>query len=127
MIVQLRVEDRLHGAQIFPTWKERIMRILDVSDAEEHMESKKAVPTAPTELAKWKKKDSTAMLIILDRVKDHIVPYLSGKNTTLDMWTDLESLYQSQNENRKMALQETLRITKMDKGEGVVPYLTRLT
>ena len=43
------------------------------------------------------------------------------------MWKDLESLYQSKNENRKMALQERMRSTKMAKGEGVVPYLTRLT
>ena len=39
MAVQLRVEDRLQGAQNFPTWKERITKILDVSDAEEHIDS----------------------------------------------------------------------------------------
>ena len=60
-------------------------------------------------------------------MKDHIVPHLSGKNTATEMWTDLESLYQSKNENRKMVLQERMHSTKMAKGEGVVPYLTRLT
>ena len=39
----------------------------------------------------------------------------------------LESLYQSKNKNQKMVLQERMRNTKMAKGEGVVPYLTRLT
>ena len=67
------------------------------------------------------------MLIIMDGVKDHIVPHLSGKKTAVEMWTALESLYQSKNENRKMVLQERMRNTKMAKGEGVVPYLTRLT
>ena len=43
MAMQLRVEDRLQGAQKFPTWKERITRILDVSDAEEHIDSTKVV------------------------------------------------------------------------------------
>ena len=43
------------------------------------------------------------------------------------MWKALESLYQSKNENRKMVLQERMRSTKMANGEGVVPYLTRLT
>ena len=51
MAVQLRVEDRLQGAQNFPTWKERITRILDVSDAEEHIESMKVAPIDPTDLA----------------------------------------------------------------------------
>ena len=51
MVVQLRVEDRLQGAQTFPTWKERITRILDVSDAEEHIDSTKVASTNPTNLA----------------------------------------------------------------------------
>ena len=98
MVVQLRVEDRLQGAQNFPTWKERITRILDVSDAEEHIDSTKVAPTNSEDLVAWKKIDSRAMLIILDGVKDHIVPHLSGKKTTLEMWKALESLYQSKNE-----------------------------
>ena len=78
MVVQLRVKDRFQGAQNFPTWKEMITRILDVSDAEEHIDSTKVAPIDPTELVAWKKIDSRAMLIILDGVKDHIVPHLSG-------------------------------------------------
>ena len=63
----------------------------------------------------------------MDGVRDHIVPHLSGKKSTLEMWKDLESLYQSKNENRRMVLQERMRNTKVAKGEGVLPYLTRLT
>ena len=55
MAMQLRVEDRLQGAQNFPTWKERITRILDISDAEEHIDSTTLAPTDPTDLAAWKK------------------------------------------------------------------------
>ena len=47
MALQLRVEDRLQGAQNFLTWKERI---LDFSDAEEHIDSKKVKPIDPVEL-----------------------------------------------------------------------------
>ena len=127
MVMQLRFEDRLQGAQIFPTWKERITRILDVSDLEEHTGSMKVAHTDPKDLVAWKKIDSRSMMIIMDGVKDHIVPYLSGKKTALEMWKALESLYQSKNENQKMVLQERMRNTKMAKGEGVVPNLTRLT
>ena len=87
----MRVEDRLQGAQTFPTWKKRTTRILDVSDTEEHTDSTKVAPTDPTDLAAWKKIDSRAMLIIMDGVKDHIVPRLSGKKTAAEMWMDLES------------------------------------
>ena len=92
MVVQLRVEDRLQGAQNFPTWKERIARILDVNDAEQHIEFTKVAVTDPTDLAAWKKIDSRAMLIIMDGVKGHIVPHLYGKKTAAEMWTALESL-----------------------------------
>src|SRR5882757_1544211 len=99
MVVQLKVEDRLQGAQNFSTWKERITRILDVSDAEEHIDSTKVAPTDPTDLIAWKKIDSRAMLIIMDGMKDHIVLHLSSKKTVAEMWTAMESLYQSRNEN----------------------------
>ena len=81
MVVQLRVDDRLWAAQNFSTWKERITRVLDVSDVEKHIDSTKVAPTDPIELVAGKKIDSRAMLIILDGVKDHIVPHLS-RNTT---------------------------------------------
>ena len=104
MVMQLRVEDKLQGAQNFPTWKERITMILDVSDSEEHIESMKVAPMDPIYLAAWKNIDSISMLIIMDVVKDHIVPHLSGKKTAAEMWTALESLYQSKTENWKMVL-----------------------
>ena len=63
----------------------------------------------------------------MDGEKDHIVLHLFGKKIALDMWKALEGLYQSKNENRKMVLQERMHSTRMAKGEGVVPYLTRLT
>ena len=103
------------------------MRILDVSDVEEHIDSTKVAPTDPTYLTAWDKIDSRAMLIIMDGVKHHIFPHLSGKKTAAKMWTTLECLYQSKNENRKMVLQGRMCNTKMAKGEGVVPYLTRIT
>ena len=69
-----------------------------------HIDSTKVAPTDPADLMAWKKIDSKAMLIIMDGVKDHIVPHLSGKKTAAEMWAALESLYQSKNENQKMVL-----------------------
>ena len=96
-------------------------------EREEGIDSIKVAPTDPINLTTWKKIDCRAMLIIMDGVKDRIVPHLSSKKTALKMWKALENLYQSKNENRKMVLQERMHSTKMAKGEGVLPYLTRLT
>ena len=81
---------------------------MDVSDAEEHIDSTKVAPTDPKNLAAWRKIDSTSMLIIMDGVKDHIVPHLFEKNTTAKMWTNLEILCQIKNENHKMVLEERM-------------------
>ena len=63
-----------------------ITRILDCSDAEEHIDSTKVALTNPTDLVAWKKIDSRSMLIILDGVKDDIVPHLPGKKNASEMW-----------------------------------------
>ena len=43
------------------------------------------------------------------------------------MWTALTNLYQSSNENQKMVLREILKGTRMNNGENMVSYLTRIT
>ena len=43
------------------------------------------------------------------------------------MWTALTNLYQSSNENRKMVLREKLKSIRMNKGENMAIYLTRIT
>ena len=78
-------------------------------------------------LAAFNKKDIKAMRIILDAVKDHVIPHISGKDHAQEMWSALTRLFQSSNENRKMVLREKLKSIKMVKGEVVMTYLTRIS
>ena len=64
--------------------------------------------------------------MILDGVKDHIIPYLAKKKTIKDMWDTLNQLFEAKNENRKMELKDKLHNVKMNKDEGVASYLTRV-
>jgi hypothetical protein len=127
MAMTLRMEDRLQGVQNFVTWKERVAMVLDVNDVLDHVDDKVATPTDATALVTWKKGEAKAKSILVDGVKDHIIPHLTGKMSAQETWAALNDLYQSKNENRVMVLRERLRSTKMAKGEGVVHYLTRLT
>ena len=56
-----------------------------------------AAPTDLVQLAAHTKKDVKARRILVDGVKDHIIPHLSSKKTTKDMWEALVKLYQSNN------------------------------
>ena len=43
------------------------------------------------------------------------------------MWSTLTSLYQSSNENWKMVLREKLKSIRMNKGENMTTYFTKIT
>ena len=68
-----------------------------------------------------------AIHIILDVVKDHVIPHLSGKDHAFKMWDALTSLYESSNENQKMVLRQKLREVKMTKTENASSYLTQIS
>ena len=67
-----------------------------------------------------------AKRMILDELRDHIVPHVVGKDTTNDMWDALVKLYQNSSENRKMVVKENLRTIKMHQGESDTAYLTKV-
>jgi hypothetical protein len=85
------------------------------------------VPIDATLLAAYTKKSIKAKRFILDAIKDHLIPHLTGKTHAYEMSESLTKLYQITNENRKMVLREKLKSIKMTKDENVVTYLTRLT
>ena len=59
----------------------------------------------------------------MDGVKDHVVPHIVGKNTTNEMWTALETMYQGGFVQRKMLLQNKMQLFQMQKGEEIDPFL----
>jgi hypothetical protein len=86
------------------------------------------VPTAdPVALNLHEVKEAKAQRIILDGVKDHLIPHLAEKKIAKEMWDTLKNLFEAKNENRKMALKAKLHDTKMGKEEeSVSSYLTRV-
>ena len=85
------------------------------------------VPADAVDKAAFMKRDVKARRVILDAVKDHIIPHISAKTHAFQMWTCLKNIYQSSNENRKMVLREKLKNVHMSKGEGMASYLTKIT
>jgi hypothetical protein len=83
--------------------------------------------TAPLLVAEFRKRNTKAKRTICDAVRDHVIPHLTGKEFSFEMWDSLCKLYQSPNQNRKMVLQEKLRSIKMLKSESVTSYLGRFT
>ena len=134
MATGLRLENRLDGVGSFVPWKARLVLILEENelwDEVVHNTTTNPIGVPPstdaTTLIAFNKKDIKARRIILDAVKDHVIPHILSKAHGFQMWDALTGLFQSSNKNRKMVLREKLKSVQMVKGEVVMTYLTRIS
>ena len=83
MVIGLRVEDRLDGQSNFGAWKEKIISVLEEVEVWDIVEKTVVPPTDATQLASFKKNSIKAKRLILDGVKDHVIPHVKGKGQCL--------------------------------------------
>ena len=67
------------------------------------------------------------MRIIVDSIKDHLIPQVSSKKTPKEMYDALARMYEGRNINRKMNLRSQLKSTKIYQGEYIQDYFTRVS
>ena len=84
-------------------------------------------PANAAEKAKHQKDTVRAKRIIADSIKDHLIPYVSSKKTLKEMFDALTRLYEGKNINRKMNLRTQLKNTRMQKGETIQEYFSRIS
>jgi hypothetical protein len=84
-------------------------------------------PTDPKDLDAHELKDMKSRRIILDVMKDNLIPHISEKKSAREMFVAPRNLFQSNNTNRKMVLREKLKDTKMTKFDTMTTYLTKIT
>ena len=125
MATRLRLEDRLDGAGNFVPWKARLVLILEENELWDEVvyntTTDPIVVPASTDaqaLSVFNKKDIKARRIILDVVKDHVIPHISSKTRAYQMWDALIKLFQSSNENRKMSNGVEREIEEYQDGES---------
>jgi hypothetical protein len=108
MATSLRVEDKFDGIAIFSPWKWMSVLLLQECELWDIVNSTQTnlvtMPIDATLLAAYTKKNIKAKRIIIDAIKDHVIPHVTGKANAYEMWESLTKLYQSSNENRKMVL-----------------------
>jgi hypothetical protein len=118
-------EDRLEGIFNYLQWKVRINNVLKHNKL--WLSANTIVPVLasdPMALDVHEVREAKTRRIILDVVKDHLIPHLAEKKTAKEIWDALKGLYEAKNENQKMALRDKLHGARMVKGESVATYLT---
>lgn len=98
MATALRVEDRLEEAANFSPWKARIVLLLQKNELWDIVENTTTHPvvvppaTDAAALAAFNKKDIKSNRIMLNAVKDHVIPHISAKTGVHEMWIALTKL-----------------------------------
>jgi hypothetical protein len=96
----LRFLYRLDGASNFISWKARVILVLKEYDLWELVEKIVTPPTYLVSLESHNKKDTQEERVLIYSMKDHIIPHLSEKKMSKEMFDSLVILFQSKNMNR---------------------------
>ena len=122
----LRDQDRLDGMSNYVIWKVKILSFLGEYGLKDHAEKVLVVPTDADPLKKYEENQARTKHLIIDGVKDHIIPHIARKTTTNDMWVALDTMYQGGFVQRRMLLENQMQLFQIMKGEEIDPFLFRL-
>ena len=68
-----------------------------------------------------------AKRVLLESVKDHLIPHIVEKKSGKEMYDALVSLYQDYNIDRLLHLKHQIQVVKMSNEDMVVNYLMKIT
>ena len=122
-----KLDEKLQGIENFRAWKYRIMLILEDNDIEGFIEEEVAEPEGDEEKSNHKKDMIKGKRIIANSIKDHLIPQVSSRKTSKEMFDALSSLFEGRNINRKMTLRNHLKSVKVHKSEIMQSYFTRVS
>jgi hypothetical protein len=127
MVNTLKIKDRLEGATNFWSWKARVLLLLEENDLREYVEGVVPSSTDSQELTAHKKKEVKAKQVLLESVKDHLIPHIVEKTSAKEMYDALVGLYQNGNTSRELHLKHQLQVIKMSIEDTIFSYLMKIT
>ena len=119
-----KLEDKLEGIENFCAWKYTIGHILEENDLAKFIKEIVSEPDEDEPKEKYKKDMIRDKRIIVDSIKDHLIPQVSSKDTRKDMFDALSRMHEGRNINQKMNLRAQLKSTNMSKSEPIHEYFT---
>ena len=104
MTNNVRVEDRLEGASNFFSWKTCIITILKELELETYIEEDIPIPQNESERLTWKRRNNKERKIIVDSVKDHILPSISDIKSAYEVFKIIKNTFEINNSSRLITL-----------------------
>jgi putative lipoic acid-binding regulatory protein len=78
-------------------------------------------------MEKLKDSDINSMSIIVDSIKDHLIPYISHLDSSKNMYNALTNLLPVKNIGQVMILKNELRNMKMNDDDNITSYFVRIS
>jgi hypothetical protein len=132
MNYSMKLENKLDGASNFRAWKTRIdlvlakNKVLDIMkgnimkpEFEEGIEKEVQNIVA---IEKFKDGDINDMSIIVESIKDHLIPYIFHLDSLKKMYDALTNLFSIKNIGQVMSLKNELRDMKMNDEDNITSY-----
>jgi hypothetical protein len=101
--------------------------MLEENDLKEYVELGFGDPMDPQELVVHKKKEVKAKQVFLESVNAHLIPHISEKKYSKEMYYALVSLYQNKNISRFLHLKHQIQVVRKYNEDMVVNYLMDIT
>jgi hypothetical protein len=137
MTYSMKSENKLEGYSNFRAWKTRIdlilakNKVLDIVKGKimepQFEEGKEKEPQNVVVMVKFKNIDINAMSIIVDSIKDHLIPYISHLDSSKKMYDALTNLFSIKNIGQIMSLKNELHDMKMNDDDNITSYFVRIS
>ena len=99
-----KLDENIEGDDNFRAWKYRISLVLEENELDSYVSEEVPVPEGDEAKALHKNKLVMAKRIIVDSIKDHLIPHVSSLKTPKEMFDAMTKLFEGNNINQKMTL-----------------------
>lgn len=127
MVTILKVEDELDGATNFKSWKTKILFIMEEKEIDDHLNRVILEPTNDEGKHTHKKNEAKTKWILVDLVKDHLIPYIVPLKIYKCMYDALVRIFENNNPNRKRELRNQLHDMKMTRSDTIATYFMKVS
>ena len=118
---------RLVNLKKFRAWKHRISLVLEENELDTYISGEVPVPQGDEAKDLHKKNLVKAKRIIVDSIKDHLIPQVSSLKTPKEMFYSLTKLFEGNNINMKRTLRNQFKNVNIQNEETIQPYFTRVS
>ena len=121
-----QLEDNIGGDDKFRAWKYIISMILEENDLDQFITREVLELEGDEAKDAHKRSMDKDKRIIVDSIKDHLIPHVSTFKTPKEVYDTLINIFEGKNIKQKMTLRNQLKNVKIQKSETIQSYFTRV-